>query len=394
MNIDDGKNNEIKKKGIDCIIDISSKKIIKCLSLIKQIKPIKIIGLRAERIGHLAANTDTFFRRLQLDNRKKHKIQYIGITGETANKQLLKMYGRRIFLIQNNLIHRFFRMSPILNNSEFYQYLPFTNKEYYEFNNTKSIVQFTPPEEETGKLLLKRLGISKNSWFICFHSRDSRYLSKQEKIDCSYHDYRDCDINNYLKAAEYITTQGGYAVRMGHIISKKLSNLNNPRIIDYAFDYRTDFGDVYLPAKCKFFLGNTAGLFLVSTIFNVPVANANYIPFGYTPFRKGDLFIPKKIWSIKKNRFLTFREMLRYHKYMRGEQYTEAGLKPIENSPQEILELAKEMNERLDGNFKTTKADEELQQKFWSIFQPKDICYGSPARIGTVFLRQNKKLLD
>ena len=184
---------------------------------------------------------------------------------------------------------------------------------------------------------------------------------------------------------------------MGSAVAEKLPDLNNSRIIDYASYYRTDFGDIYLSAKCKFFLGNGAGLLCVPYIFHVPVAMANNIPMNLSPSpRKGDLFIPKKIWSIKEKRFLTFREIVEsgIGDYIYSEQYAKAGVKPVENTANEILDLAIEMNERLDGTFKTTEEDEELQKKFHSLFKLHHQCYGTPVRIGTKFLRENKELLE
>jgi len=281
----------------------------------------------------------------------------------------------------------------------FYESIPAHTGKFYEFNNTEPNLHFTESEEDEGKKLMNKMGICDNSWFVCFHSRDSVYLDKyhsyRSREEWSYHDYRDCDIKNYVEAAKYIASLGGFAVRMGYGVAEKLSDLNNPRIIDYASYHRTDFGDIYLPAKCKFFLANTAGPWLVSTIFHVPVACANWIHFNITTVRKGDLFIPKKIWSTKKERFLTFGEILASEvaHYNHSEQYAEAGLEVVENTPEEILDLAKEMNERLDGNLEYTEEDEELQKRFRSLFQPHLHSYSSPARIGANFLRQNKELL-
>ena len=79
---------------------------------------------------------------------------------------------------------------------------------------------------------------------------------------------------------------------------------------------------------------------------------------------------------------------------LRSEYYTKAGLKVVENTAEEILDLSIEMNERLDGTFKPTKEDEDLQNRFRSLLKPHHHCYGTPARIGTKFLRENKKLLE
>jgi putative glycosyltransferase (TIGR04372 family) len=266
------------------------------------------------------------------------------------------------------------------------------SNEYYEFNNFKFILYFAKEEEILGKQHLKKMGIGENDWFVCFHSRDPSYLGEGSE----YHDYRDSDINNYLPAAEYIAEQGGYAIRMGSVVDKPLPKERHPRIIDYAIDYRSDVMDIYLSAHCKFFLGNTAGLFLVSTIFDVPAACANFLPLEYTPLRSGDLFIPKKMWSRDKKKLLTYKEILDSGAglYLESKQYENAGIEVIENSSDEILELAREMNMLLDKNYESMEEDEELQRRYISLFRPNHHCYGTQARIGIYFLRKNIELLD
>lgn len=275
--------------------------------------------------------------------------------------------------------------------------MPCYSDEFYEFSLNPTL-SFTEQEEKEGAALLDKMGIKRSNWFICFHTRDSRYHSVKvdNSADWSSHYTRDSSIKNYLAAADYITSKGGIAVRMGYLPSEELSDTENKKIIDYACRCRTDFGDIYLPAKCKFFLGGSAGLLFVPEVLNVPVACANFTPPDCTPFRKGDLFIPKKIWSKKAGRFLAFREIFSSEicKYLEAEQYEKAGLELVENTPEEIFDLAKEMNERLDGVFKPTEEDEALQQRFLSFIMPHHSSYGTPARIGAMFLRKNKKLLD
>ena len=232
---------------------------------------------------------------------------------------------------------------------------------------------------------------------MCLHARDAAYLNKQWEGGDSYREFRNCSIENYVEAAKYVVKQGGFALRMGAAVEKPLeSKVRSKKIIDYAVHHRSDFGDIYLSAKCKFFLGNTAGLYDVATIFSVPVAIANVIPLNYPPLRSTDLFIPKKIWSERQKRFLTFREMLNSEiiDFLNPQEYTNAGLTPHENSPEEILDLAIEMNGRLDGTWKSSPEDEALQQKFKSLFGTQSRCYGFPSRIGAKFLRENKDLLE
>lgn len=368
--------------------------IVFCLYIIKPFKSVILLEIRSQGIGQQAGNTGLFLKRLQLEKRRnENRFLYIGVSGKPDNQQLLNMFKRKLIIIQNDFLEGICANDAFLiRRLGFYKNLPFNSNEYYEFNNTEPDLKFTSEEEEEGRILLSEMGIDDKSWFVCFHCRDSAFAS--------YGDFRNSDIKNYLDAAKYIASCGGYAVRMGHTVAEKLPDLNNPRIIDYASKYRTDFGDIYLSTKCKFFLGNDSGLVVVPMIFHTPIAATNYIPFN-TPFRKGDLFIPKKIWSIEEKRLLTFREYIEFGGDSRvsitnidvDKKLNEGNYIVIENTAEEILDLAKEMNERLDGTFEITEEDEVLQKRFHSLLHPDDYYYGTPARIGAKFLKENKELL-
>lgn len=373
--------------------------------IIKPIYNIQFIRITDSRIGHLAANTDLFLRRLNNNVLYQKNVIYLAIASKNpCNYHLLNMFKRKIKMIQiptsiyNNYLFRALSSNKsVFGFFNIYNELTFNYEEFPEFNllkPTKPNLEFTNLEEMDGKKLLQNMGI--DEWFICFHARDSAYLNNRFNGD-KYHEYRNCDINKFLKAANYITTEGGYALRMGAIVNKKLPHLKNNKIIDYATQYRTDFGDIYLLAKCKFFLADTAGILLVSVIFNIPVAATNMTHWGYLPLKKGDLFIPKKVWSIKEERYLTLNELVDKDiiNFSFKKQYDKAGLVIIENTTKEILDLAIEMNQRLDGKWNSTPQDNELQRKFKNIFlKRKNKIYNVEAKIGTMFLRENKELLE
>ena len=390
----------IIKKGYYLFGNIILIPIVIILLIICPLGRVRFVRLTDQRIGHLAANTELFLRRLRL-HVINSKVNYIGIaSNKPSNKQLLKMFKRVLPIIQfPSCIYRniFFETlsndNSILNKLGLYKELTLNSNEYYEFNNARPTLTFSELEERKGANLLEKMSV--DNWFICFHARDSAYIHKSFNSDQNHYQ-RNSDIRNHLEAARYITEKGGYALRMGAIVEKKILSLKNKRIIDYATNYRTDFGDIYLLTHCKFFLCNEAGLSAVSLIFNVPLAQANIIPMKFCPLKKGDLYIPKKIWSIKDDRFLKFREIIEtgVMNYDFPEQYDKAGLSPVENTSKEILDLAIEMNERLDGTWVTTKEDEELQQKFKSLFESDSHCYGFPSNIGAKFLWENKQLLE
>ncbi|MBV9834111.1 MAG: hypothetical protein JO055_06885, partial [Alphaproteobacteria bacterium] len=63
-------------------------------------------------------------------------------------------------------------------------------------------------------------------------------------------------------------------------------------------------------------------------------------------------------------------------------------LELVNNTPEEILALAQEMLERLDGRAVYTADDEARQDKFRALFAKGHYSYGAASRIGRDFLRQ------
>jgi len=385
--------------------------IIVCL---RPIVRIKIVHILADRIGHLALNTDLFLRRVQLEERRESKKTiYIGFAqSPCANKQLLKMFSRRIIIVQFPLRLHWHIMQSIVNNKLIYVEAKFgrtydKTKSYDSelFNNAGVTIKISSNEKEKGIKLLKDMGISKDDWFVCFQERSSSYLKKNSsdlygsQRDWTYHDYRDCSIKNYILAAEYIASKGGFAIRMGKDPDEPLPKGLNPRIIDYATYHWSDFGDIYLSANCTFFLGSSAGLIEVPDIFHKPVIMANYTPLSVAfSYQKDNLAIPKKIWSIKEKRYLTFKEIVgsEVNDYWGSHQFKEAGLELVENTEKEILDVTKEMYLRIFEEFEYIENDLNLKEKFKALYPPGHYCYNIPIyeMIGIQFLRDNEDLLE
>lgn len=69
--------------------------------------------------------------------------------------------------------------------------------------------------------------------------------------------------------------------------------------------------------------------------------------------------------------------------------YKNNNLEIINNSPEEILELVKEMFERLEGSFTQTEQDKQLQEKYQNINATYILSKDSKNPIGREFLGQN-----
>jgi putative glycosyltransferase (TIGR04372 family) len=369
--------------------------------IVRILRPFVLIRfgeLYSSRIGHFTINTELYLceRDIMQENRKIYDIFYH--TLPICNYQLKKMWDRTLHV--SRFLH-LMRLTDSLN-----RLLPGYEKHIVPLEHSRDLdsyyerisphLSFSAKEEECGMRALKDMGVCEKAPFVCFHVRDSAYLSTALPVyKWDYHSYRDARVQNYILAAEELARRGYFVIRMGSVIKEPLVSAN-PMIIDYARNYRTDFLDIYLSAKCKFFIGSASGIDEVPKVFRRPVVYVNFIPLGviealtFIP-----LFIPKKLWLREEGRFLTFKEILDSGagRYLFSEEYERGGLDVIDNTPEEITDVVIEMDERLKGTWKITEEDEELQRCFWSFFKPSELRIKISCRIGTKFLRQNQELL-
>lgn len=271
---------------------------------------------------------------------------------------------------------------------------------------------FDEEEINYAKQQMNNLGIKEN--FICIYSRDAGYYQATWKnIDEPLRimdKYRNSSFTNFISAAKYLKNRNVQSVRVG---SYPKTNLHETCIIDYAGQAHDDLMDFYLAKKCRFYLGDHSGVILFQALFGTPMAMVN-VPniTGYAdgtfPFvRERDIIIFHKLWDPQKNRLLNLSEILEiencynddYH-YSGNvrifEKYNELGIVPIENTEDEILALAKEMEAKLNGEDYYTTEDEALQKCYWDILTPhlkkhkRALWYD--ARVGRDFLRENSWL--
>ena len=260
-------------------------------------------------------------------------------------------------------------------------------KENFENNPIKASLPFSDVAEND--LLLQKMGINEDDWFISFLARDSSYYTnikcKNMEEQNALHNTRDSDINNCLKAAEYVTNLGGFALRMGYKVEEQLST-SNPKIIDYASKFRTEKADILVTAKSKFSLSSSCGYADLSYMgLGIPTAIHNFFHvtrywhlFDLSALSNDQeveyfcskmLLYPKQYYSIDKKRLLTISEIfqLSTKDLFYGNDFENLNIELIENSEDEILDLAKEMNSRIDGNYTSSTEEGLLRKRIYEI---------------------------
>ena len=285
-----------------------------------------------------------------------------------------------------------------------------TFDQYGIFDRFPPHLKFTQEEEERGRAQLRRMGVEPGAPLVCFHARDMGYLKRAlPRVVSLYRDWpwdaRNTSIRNHLVAMEKLTELGFYAIRMGKHVEEPLLS-KNPRVIDYATRFHSDFMDLYLCARCSFFIGTNSGIVGLPAVFRKPIGFVNLAPLVevYSATYQGSLFIPKNYYSTEKGRLLTFCEvfsnrLLSTSLTLRREIEDRKGIQLLENTPDEIAGLAIEMHQRLQTAFQPSEEDEELQRRFFAILRAhSDVI--PPAKnfhritIGAHFLRSHRELLE
>lgn len=410
------------RSGVSVILIKSFKKLLNIsllplalplVLMIRVIRPwflVRINILTSERLGHFAKNTELYLceRDAGINTPNMPYVDLWYHNWPISNKQLARMWERVLHVGPGWLLAPVDRMNSLIPGGTVHQIGENTQIGRDVLNLLERFpphLRFLPEEEKQGDAGLRALGIPVGASFVCLDVRDSSYLAKSIPWQSwDYHNYRNCNIQNYVLAAQELANRGYYVIRVGAVV-KEAMNVTHPMIIDYAANgMRSDFMDIYLAAKCEFCISTASGFDAVSYIFRRPVVYVDHVPLGViSTFVSNALATTKKHWLRGKRRFMTFREIFESGagQFLHSSRYEDMGIDLLESTPEEIAAVVLEMESRLKGTWQTTEEDEALQRRFWEIF-PRALAYYNSvplhgeirSRIGADFLRRNKAWLE
>jgi len=377
--------------------------LLPVLVVVRLLRPVVLVRfgpLRADRIGDFTFHTEVFLCGRDLGFYGRRTLDLFYCRSRISNHFLKKMWQRTIHIYPvAGWLDRLNKWVPGGKAHE----IPISQQPYQN-RDMKGVLakvgphlSFTSEEEDQGQAELQEIGIAPETPFVCFIARDSAYLDEVfPQIEWSYQGYRDASIQNYVQAAENLADRGYYSLRMGAAVEEKL-NSTNPLVIDYANYHRTEFLDMYLGSRCKFLITNDCGYVNIPQIFRRPIVwtNMSAMEVVHT-WLPNQIFILKKLWYEKDQRFLTFPEILDsgIGRLQGSDKYQELGITLVENTPEEISAVSLEMDDRLNGTWNETEEDEELQRRFWKLYASSEQHGKIVSRICAEFLRQNQDLLD
>jgi len=328
--------------------------IITFLILVRPIILIRL-GVLHRRFGHFIGNIELYLLEKQnnINTPKSKHIDLWVMPNQIPNSYMAIIIRRHLKIININpklileakhIINFFYGKSPFFIGDNTQQDRDVNNLLY----KSKTILALNEKEISEGERILTKYGIKKDEKIVCMINRDDLYLKKKypEHPFLSSQSFRDSNIKNYIKSAEFLAEKGFYVFRMGSIVKDPLKS-KNKKIIDYATNgMRTEFLDIYLAFRCVFSIVTSTGWDALPVIFRKPIVYVNSAPIGIiATFTPDNIHIFKHHKKYNKKNYLNFKE-IENHGVMyslENSDYADRNIELVENSEAEILDAVEEM---------------------------------------------------
>ena len=259
---------------------------------------------------------------------------------------------------------------------------------------------FTDSERKQGVELQRSLFPDSGRPFVCIALPEkSYYLSKYIPSEGSEsnQDIYSCmpSWDSYYRCINTLSVAGLNVIRMGQSVDTKIDQ-SACRIIDYASDSRSEFGDAWLLGNCKFVIaGAGTGIYWPASALNKPALLTDTYGLFNTSYGQLDLKIPQLAWSRSEKKLMPFSWLIKQGEgWGHKRSLIEGDIEIVKNTSEEITEVVLEMNQRLDGTWVESDEDKDLQSRFSALRAsiPKwQVQEG--VRIGADFLRRYQHLL-
>lgn len=247
---------------------------------------------------------------------------------------------------------------------------------------------------QTRQAVQEDRGVLPASPFVCLHVRpgESPYFFESPK----WYSYRIGDVSTYAKAIGFLQEQGLAVVLMGD--SSQPVPDPGLGLFDYAHSpQKSELNDVLLAASCEFWLGDNSGAKELAWAYGRPTAIANVAPISQLLYGSpDDLKIPRLYSRTADGSSLSFSDALESEACSAHHEdaWRSAGLWPSMNTPDELLDLAREMLARVRGDFVPNPEDLALEARLKSHFGLHHATFGGAVGISHAFLRRHASLVD
>lgn len=371
------------------------------LDLKKLYKKIQLLWLHVGAIGEFLARYYNLFEEEIENSTLRVVIPMTDFIDGICNKTILNMIKQKIYMPDNKdisfWIYVYLNHSQELDLSDERRYLATSSKGGLTYRKEMYSSEFIVDHRLREKKL-DEIGIKEDRNYICLADRERR---NQFDTEC---DHRSFKFDVFSKTIKFLEKEGLMAIRMGKD-RKKVQDM--PNLLDYAGIFYSEDLDVMVMSKAKGFISPLSGIDCLAMMFGIPILTINAVAISHEAggmrYTDCDIYIPKKYYDTTKQRYLSLKEMFELERTIRNykEYFDVAGVELIDNTEDEIAEATEEFIKRIDGKWKDNDEDIANYMRYREIFDREaNISFkagrGSsiPFRIGSVYLRNNKYLLE
>ena len=347
--------------------DLIGLQLIVLSLILRPVVRLKFGILYAERIGHLANTFDNYI--YSRNRRKKLEFAFFHINHSISNNELLRLWKintKKIFFskLAKLVVHtnkKFHIGNDLIINWDEMETIPKITNYFNAY--IKVDQQFLKEGEKIENIYsIKRP-------FICFTNRDDEYVDKS--VDKNFYDYKNFVFSKFDQSINSLINKKYDIIRVTKSTSSDYKNSSK----NYFFldKNRTDFSDIFFLTQSQYNIhGSYNGITNISAIFRKKSLYLNFTPFdlkAISTISKGSIFIPKKIYSEDKKKFLKFREIanLDYDIHYDGNFFKNNGLKVVDNTEEEIFDVINEFDYNFNNRRDYLMSD--LQKRFWNSFK-------------------------
>ena len=356
------------------------------LFLLKRLLVVELVLPNVTLFGHLALEPEKILSKINSElaqDRSKPKRILIWSFDKPrlqANKTLVKMWRKELFVLPSAVIDALHRSSKWIPNFEI-SILQFDklHENDHVLDSCSSHLKFSKAQENLGQRYLRRVGVMPGMPYVCLIVREAAWAPPTTGPSSSG-TLRSRSFEDFVLAAEALIKLGVAVIKLGAPGTFKTSGT---QIIDYANSSdKSEFLDVYLPAHATAAVSTMSGPDAVALAGRVPVLYVDIAQYSLC-FAGTRLvtWVPARLISQKSGSAMTLSEVFESGagRFLGSAAFEQAEISIELSSPDQIRDYCLDFYKGLSEPPSDDKQMQSLYRaKFLTLLSKKSVAKLAP----------------
>ena len=356
------------------------------LFLLKRRLVVELVLPNVTLFGHLALEPEKILSKINSEraqDRSKPKRILIWSFDKPrlqANKTLVKMWRKELFVLPSAVVDALHRSSKWIPNFEI-SILQFDklHENDHVLDSCSSHLKFSKAQEDLGQRYLRRVGVMPGMPYVCLIVREAAWAPPTTGPSSSG-TLRSRSFEDFVLAAEALIKLGVAVIKLGAPGTFKTSGT---QIIDYANSSdKSEFLDVYLPAHATAAVSTMSGPDAVALAGRVPVLYVDIAQYSLC-FAGTRLvtWVPARLISQKSGSAMTLSEVFESGagRFLGSAAFEQAEISIELSSPDQIRDYCLDFYKGLSEPPSDDKQMQSLYRaKFLTLLSKKSVAKLAP----------------